>query len=200
MALLESGLPRDLIGRDRAAVDGRAVALVCRCQAAPGHRTDDAAQCRSSDVLAHGGEVLGGRRAAPWVDARRAAELDPPFAIGLVPVHHPVDDEELTPCVAWATGAVVAHVEVVAVPADDLVRQSRPSWVMQTMALPDCSADAAVSVTAFLMAAVALSTPGVTLDEPTVKNSATAAAAARATPAAVTPTRRRRGCTCLARG
>src|SRR5262245_57327368 len=122
MALLESGLPRDLIGRDRAAVDGRAVALVCRCQAAPGHRTDDAAQCRSSDVLAHGGEVLGGRRAAAWVDARRAAELDPPFAIGLVPVHHPVDDEELTPCVAWATVAVVAHVEVVAVPADDLVR------------------------------------------------------------------------------
>src|SRR6266508_939508 len=73
-----------------------------------------------------------------------------------------------------------------------LCTQSRPSWVICTVAVPECSAEAAVRIAAFLTAAAAFSTLGVTPDEPTVSKTATATAAARATPA-VTPTRRRRG-------
>src|SRR5262245_18469259 len=63
---------------------------------------------------------------------------------------------------------------------------------MSTVAVPDSWADAAVTVAAFAIAAAALSTPDVTLDETTMRTVAPAATIA-AGPTAVTRTRRRRG-------
>src|SRR5262245_10334507 len=63
-------------------------------------------------------------------------------------------------------------------------------------AVPERSAEAAVTVAAFLTAAAALATPGPTPSDPTAKN---AAAAASDTAAAEARTRRRRGWECRVR-
>src|SRR4029450_4577408 len=91
--LLEAGLPGDQPGRDVAAVDGGAAVELARGQ--PGHAVGDPAQGRAADVLAHGGEVLVGGRAAVGGDAVRAAEHDPAAVLRIEAVHGPVDDQEL---------------------------------------------------------------------------------------------------------
>src|SRR4029453_2022417 len=68
----------------------------------------------------------------------------------------------------------------------------RPSCVMRTTAVPERSAEAAVSVAAFLIAAPAFSTPGPPPGDATVRATTTAAAAASITPAAERRTTRRR--------
>ena len=59
-----------------------------------GHAARETAQGRAADVLAHGSEVLGGRRAAVGIDVARAAQHQP-RAVGIRAVELPVDDSHL---------------------------------------------------------------------------------------------------------
>ena len=90
---------------------------------------------RAADVLAHGSEILGGRRAAVGIDVARAAQHQP-RAVGIWAVELPVDDSHLPRPgpgrVPFSTMATSAPFHRTVLPA-----QRSPSWVMRTTAVPD---------------------------------------------------------------
>src|SRR5262245_45460102 len=182
LAFLEAGLPGDLAGGDGTAVDGRAAGWF--------------ADVSPSAVIV---PVIR-RRVAPPMSSRTAARM----SVGVVPVPGSILETGPTstqPSCAGSWPYIIPLTTRSGRPEEGLPRLSSvisrslpfqrmvlcvqvwPSRVIRTVAVPDWSAEAAGSLAAIFTAAAAPWTPGVTPDEPRVRNTATAAVVASAMPA-----------------